>query len=110
MFFEGSAKIRPFAPDAARGARAGQIPARIHVFDCADVPALFERMFALRKELTGPTALVHELPFSALFAAHEARVNGRWVDKPGYLAAGDRRRRTRPGRPDGAAAWRRRCR
>ena len=47
-------------------------------------------MFALRKELTGPTALVHDRPFSALFAAHEARVNGRWVDKPGYLAAGDR--------------------
>jgi hypothetical protein len=90
LVFEGSAKVRPFAPDAAPGARGGQIPARIHVFECADVPALFERIFALRKELTGPTALVHDRPFSALFAAHEARVNGRWVDKPGYLAAGDR--------------------
>jgi len=90
LFFEGSAKVRPIAPDPARGARAGQIPARIHVFDCADVPALFERMFVLRKELTGPTALVHDRPFSAMFAAHETRVNGRWVGKPGYLAAGDR--------------------
>ena len=26
---------------------------RVHVFDCADIPALFERLFALRKELTG---------------------------------------------------------
>jgi hypothetical protein len=87
---EDSAKVRPFAPAAARGAPGGQIPARAHVFDCADVPALFERMFALRKELMGPTALVHDRPFSALFAAHETRVNGRWVEKPGYLAAGDR--------------------
>jgi hypothetical protein len=89
-FFEGGGKVAPPAPGAAGAARGGEIPARIHVFDCADVPALYERMFALRKELTGPTALVHDRPFSALFAAHETRVNGRWVDKPGYLAAGDR--------------------
>ena len=63
---------------------------RLHAFDCADVPALFERLFALRKDVTGPLRLVHELPFSAAFAAHEARVNARWVEKPGYLAVGAR--------------------
>jgi hypothetical protein len=72
----------------ARG--RGDIQARVYVFDCADVPALFERLYLLRKDLTGPTALVHDRPFSALFAAHEARVNGRWVEKAGYLAVGDR--------------------
>jgi hypothetical protein len=65
-----------------------QIPARIYIFDCADVPALFERLYGLRKELTGPTPLVHDRPFSAMFAAHEARVNDRWLEKPGILAAG----------------------
>ena len=75
---------------ASLGVGRGEVPVRVHVFDCADVPALFERLFLLRKELTGPTALVHELPFSAAFAAHEARVNGRWIEKPGILALGER--------------------
>ena len=84
LFFEGSAKARP-SRRTRPGRRAEARSRRASTsFDCADVPALFERMFALRKELTGPTALVHDRPFSALFAAHEARVNGRWVDKPGY--------------------------
>jgi len=42
---------------------------RLHAFDCADVAALFERLFALRKDVTGPLRLVHELPFSAAFSA-----------------------------------------
>jgi len=67
-----------------------EIPVRLHVFDCADIPALFERLHALRKDLPGQTALVHERPFSAAFAAHEARVNARWLEKPGTLAVGDR--------------------
>jgi len=71
-------------------AHGSEIPARIYLFDCADIPALFERLHLVRKELTGPTALVHERPFSAGFAAHEARVNERWQEKPGYLAGGDR--------------------
>jgi hypothetical protein len=72
------------------GVGRGEVPVRIHVFDCADVPALFERLFLLRKQLTGPTALVHERPFSATFAAHEVRVNGRWIEKAGTLALGER--------------------
>jgi hypothetical protein len=75
----------PIKPGAAM-----QLTARLHVFDCADVAALFERLFALRKELTGRTALVHELPFSAAFARHEQRVGARWVEKPGFLAVGAR--------------------
>ena len=78
----------------AIGARGrDELPVRVLVFDCADIPALFERLLALRKELTGATAPVNERPFSAAFAAHEARVNGRWLEKPGFLAAGDRDQR-----------------
>jgi hypothetical protein len=82
--------------DRARGTLAiaaparEEIAARLHVFDCPDVPALFERLLALRKDLNGATALVHERPFSAAFSAHETRVNGRWQEKSGFLAAGDR--------------------
>jgi hypothetical protein len=61
---------------------------RLHAFECTSVGALFERLFAVRKELTGPTALAHELPFSAAFAAHEERVNRRWLEKSGFYALG----------------------
>jgi hypothetical protein len=64
--------------------------ARLHLFDCADPPALFARLFTLRKELTGRTAAVHELPFSAAFAAHEERVNRRFVETHGFYAVGAR--------------------
>jgi hypothetical protein len=68
----------------------GTLAVRLHVFECADVPALYERLFALRKDLTGRTALVHVLPFSAAFARHEQRANARWVEKLGTLAVGAR--------------------
>ena len=61
---------------------------RLHAFECTSVGALFERLLAVRKELTGPTALAHELPFSAAFAAHEERVNRRWLEKAGFYALG----------------------
>src|SRR5207244_3830984 len=73
------------------GARStNKIASRVFLFDCPDVPALFERLFALRKEMTGRTALSHQLPFSAAFAQHEQRANARWVAKPGFLAVGAR--------------------
>ncbi|HSY40775.1 MAG TPA: hypothetical protein VLA79_14640, partial [Polyangia bacterium] len=64
--------------------------ARLHAFDCEELGQLTERLFALRKTLTGPTARAHTLPFSAAFAAHEARVNARFVDKQGFFALGAR--------------------
>jgi len=73
-----------------RTAAAMRLAPRVHVFDCADIPALYERLFALRKDVTGRTALVNELPFSAAFARHEQRAVARWVEKPGFLAVGDR--------------------
>ncbi len=76
-----------------RPTRAGEpitLRARIFVFDCQNVRELCERLFAVRKSLSGPSARVHTLPFSAAFAAHEARVDRRWVENPGYFAAGER--------------------
>jgi hypothetical protein len=77
--------------DATASLRDGQrvtLRARLHLFDCADPPALFTRLFALRKELTGKSAAVHDLSFSAAFAAHEERVNRRFVETPGFYALG----------------------
>jgi len=74
----------------ARSNTGTQLVARVHVFECSDIPALHERLFALRKDVTGRTALVNELPFSAAFARHEQRAVARWVEKPGFLAVGDR--------------------
>ncbi|HZL19913.1 MAG TPA: hypothetical protein VFG23_19415, partial [Polyangia bacterium] len=74
-------------------ARPGQpmaLRARLFAFDCRNVGQLCERLFAARKSLSGPTARVNRLPFSAAFAAHEARVNRRWVERPGFLAIGAR--------------------
>ena len=81
------------APGRRGPLRAGELltlRARLYAFACPDVPALFARLFAVRKELTGASKRVHELPFSAAFAAHEERVNRRWVEDPGFSAVGAR--------------------
>ena len=64
--------------------------ARLHAFDCEQIGQLTERLFALRKTVTGATARAHTLPFSAAFALHEARVNARFVATQGFFALGAR--------------------
>src|SRR3954471_9328938 len=64
--------------------------ARLYAFDCDEIGQLTERLFVVRKALTGPTTRAHTLPFSAAFAAHEARVNARFVAKQGFFALGAR--------------------
>jgi hypothetical protein len=81
----------PFA--AGRGAlvRDGEtatVRVRLYLFDCPDVPALHAKLFALRNDLGGAGGRVHELPFSAAFAAHEERLNRRWLETPGLYAVG----------------------
>jgi hypothetical protein len=78
-------------PSKDRGAafRAGDevvLRVRLHVFDCADVQGLFDRLAVVRKDLTGPTARPPELPFSVAFKAHEERTNRRWNEDHGYFA------------------------
>jgi hypothetical protein len=80
-------------PERLPAPRPGQsitLRARALVFDCAGVIPLYERLFPARKSMTGPTARAHTLPFSAAFAAHEARVNARFVTKRGFFAVGAR--------------------
>ena len=81
-------------PSKDRGAvfRAGDTLAlrlRVHVFDCAEVQGLFDALALVRKDLTGPTARPLERPFSAAFAAHEARVNRRFVESSGTFSVND---------------------
>jgi hypothetical protein len=81
------------APEPLTALRPGQsvtLRARVLAFACASVDQLYGHLFGARKALTGPTARPHTLPFSAAFAAHEARVNARFVAKPGFFAVGAR--------------------
>jgi len=97
----------PFPADGPTGARGGgphgrgrgalvrdgetaTVRVRVQLCDCADVPALLAKLFAVRKDLTGAAPRAHELPFSAAFAAHEERLNRRWLEAPGVYAAGSR--------------------
>ncbi len=77
-------------PMPSRPGASITLRARLHAFACEEIGQLTERLFALRKALTGPTARAHTLPFSAAFAAHEARVNARFVEKLGFFALGAR--------------------
>ncbi|HVZ86686.1 MAG TPA: hypothetical protein VHG72_06945 [Polyangia bacterium] len=77
-------------PAPPRANQPVTLRARVLAFDCASIDELCARLFATRKMLTGPTARPHTLPFSAAFAAHEARVNARWMPAPGLLAVGAR--------------------
>lgn len=83
-------------PSRDRGARLAQgdvieLHLVLHAFAAPDVPALFDRFFAVRNELRGEARLRHELPFSAAFALQERKVNREnWVEKEGYWSVGMR--------------------
>lgn len=62
---------------------------RVHVFDCPDIPALFDRFVTIRKDLSGPVTLAHMLPFSASWAIQEPKYNAEnWSEGPGYYRVG----------------------
>jgi hypothetical protein len=87
----GSTRVR--SKDRAAAFRAGDeltLRVRVYLFECPEVQGLFDRFAAVRKELSGPTARPHELPFSEAFKVHEERINRRWVEDEGYFAVGGR--------------------
>jgi hypothetical protein len=86
---EGAPRQRD-RPAAPKPGQSVTLRARLFIFDCAEIAELTERLFAVRKQLTGPTARPHTLPFSAAFAAHEARVNARFGAKQGFFTLGAR--------------------
>lgn len=48
---------------------------KLYVFDCPDIPALFDYFSHIRKDLTGPAELRHEIPFSASWDILEEKYN-----------------------------------
>jgi hypothetical protein len=59
---------------------------RVYLFDCPDIPALFDRFVEIRKDLSGPVTLPHMLPFSASWDHPGAQVQrGELVGGPGLL-------------------------
>lgn len=48
---------------------------RLYVFDCPNIPSLFNYFSKIRKDLTGPTELRHEIPFSASWEILEEKYN-----------------------------------
>lgn len=61
----------------------------LYVFDCADIPAFFDRFVEIRKSLSGAVALKHELPFSAAWEIEQAKYNREnWDAERGYYRVG----------------------
>ncbi|WP_152393836.1 glycoside hydrolase family protein [Paenibacillus guangzhouensis] len=48
---------------------------RLYAFDCSDISTLFDYFAKVRKDLTGPTELRHEIPFSAAWDLLEEKYN-----------------------------------
>ncbi len=62
---------------------------RLYRFPAADVQALYDRFAAVRKDLTGPVELRHQLPFSVAFAiTEEKHQRENWHDQEGYYRVG----------------------
>ncbi len=93
-----SGNMRLPSTDHGAAFRAGATLAlrlRVFVFDCAEPQGLFDALAVVRKDLTGPTARPVELPFSAAFKVHEARLDKRWVERAGYHSTEDPERAPR---------------
>jgi hypothetical protein len=62
---------------------------RIVLFECADVPALFDAFFDHRKDLCGSDTLVHGLPLSTAFRIMEGKYNAtQFNEENGYYMLG----------------------
>ena len=68
-----------------------QLRFRVYSFPCPTIQALFDRFVEIRKDLSGPVMLHHELPFSAGWKIQEEKYNrSNWVDSYGYYSVGMR--------------------
>jgi hypothetical protein len=61
---------------------------RLYRFPAAGVQALYDRFAAVRKDLTGPVNLKHELPFSAAFRIVEEKYQRENWCEEGYFRVG----------------------
>lgn len=90
-FSHSEGMARP-SPDRGAVFKAGQeleLKARFYVFDCPKVQTLFDTFVLIRKEVTGPARLRHELPFSAAWRMLEAKHNEQnWNESDGHYKVG----------------------
>lgn len=64
---------------------------RICFFKCLDLQELFNRFAVIRKDLSGPVSLKHEIPFSSAWEIQEEKYNREnWEDHLGYYSVGSR--------------------
>ncbi|NJD03754.1 MAG: hypothetical protein FIA99_14420 [Ruminiclostridium sp.] len=62
---------------------------RVYFFKCPDIQTLFDRFAEIRKDVTGPVVLKHEIPFSSAWKIQEDKYNREnWEDKHGYYSVG----------------------
>lgn len=65
-----------------------EIRYRIYLFEADEVQTLFDRLLSVRRDLSGPVTLAHELPFSAAWKIVEAKYHREnWCDE-GYFRVG----------------------
>ncbi len=65
-----------------------EIRYRIYLFEADEVQALFDRLLSVRRDLSGPVTLAHELPFSAAWKIIEEKHHREnWCDE-GYFRVG----------------------
>lgn len=85
--------VNTATPSWDRGAdwAAGEVVTlrfRLYRFPATDVQALYDRFAAVRKDLSGPVTLKHQLPFSAAFAITEEKYQRENWCEEGYYRIG----------------------
>ena len=62
---------------------------RFYVFPSENVQTLFDRFVEIRKDLSGPTKLYHQIPFSSAWEIQEDKYNRQnWEDQHGFYSVG----------------------
>jgi hypothetical protein len=62
---------------------------RLYVFPAESVQTLFDRFVEIRKDLSGPTKLRHQIPFSQAWEIQEEKYNRQnWVEQQGFYSVG----------------------
>lgn len=65
------------------------IKIRLYFFECLRVQDLFDNFVDVRKALTGPVKLYHQIPFHSAWKIHEIKYNEQnWVEQYGYYRVG----------------------
>ena len=83
-------------PSSDRGADLGagdqvDLRFRLYVFPSENVQTLFDRFVEIRKDLSGPTKLYHQIPFSSAWDIQEEKYNRQnWVEQQGFYSVGMR--------------------